>query len=164
MRIPGDPDGGGSQGPSSWSSPLSILLHGSHLLFEATVLRSSEAFRHSHLARFDSYVCLETSSMTLKLPNMVFRQPFFPDSYPQHTCMSVCTHGHAHMRTYAHTHTHTHTLFPSQERTPSHPAACFFCFLVFSAFLFFTLALLVEVCFYLEAEISPAPHPQFQAE
>lgn len=104
-------------------------------------------------------LCLETFNVTLKLLNMVFRQPFFPYSYPQHTCVSVCTHGHTHMRTYARTPMRARALivFPSQERTPSHPAACFFCFLVFSAFLFFTLALLVEVSFYLEAEISPAP-------
>lgn len=180
MRIPGDPDGGGSQGPSSWSCPLSILLHvsrhGSHLLFEATVLCSSEAFRDSHLARYDhNYVCLETSSVTLKLLNMVFRQPFFSYSPPTHLCVCThtCTHGHAHARTHTRAHmdmhactpirararTHTHTLFPYQDRTPSHPAACFFCFLTVSAFLFFTLALLVEVCFYLEAEISPAPPP-----
>lgn len=130
VRIPGDPDGGGSQGPSSWSSPLSILLHvslhGSHLLFEATVLCFSEAFRDSHLARYDhNYVCLETSNVTLKLLNMVFRQPFFPYSYPQHTCVSVCTHGHTHTCAHthahpcAHTRTHTHCLsLPGEDSIP----------------------------------------------
>ena len=51
------------------------------------------------------------------------------------------------------------TLFPFQERTPSHPAVCCFCFLTFCVFFLFILLLLGEVCFYLEAQISPAPPP-----